>query len=31
MDKGKIVQQGTFDDLIAAEGPFREMARRQLV
>ncbi len=31
MDMGKIVQQGTFDDLIAAEGPFREMARRQLV
>ena len=31
VDKGKILQSGTFDELMAVEGPFREMARRQLV
>lgn len=31
MDKGRILQQGTFDELMAEEGPFREMAQRQLV
>jgi len=31
MDKGKILQSGTFDELMAEDGPFREMARRQLV
>lgn len=31
VDKGRILQSGTFEDLIAVEGPFREMARRQLV
>ena len=31
VEKGKIMQSGSFDDLMAEEGPFREMARRQLV
>lgn len=31
VDKGRILQLGTFEDLMAVEGPFREMARRQLV
>lgn len=31
LDKGRIVQQGTFEELIAREGLFREMARRQLI
>jgi hypothetical protein len=25
------VQSGTFDELVAAEGPFRELVRRQLL
>jgi len=29
-DKGKIVQQGTYQDLISQPGPFQEQARRQL-
>ncbi|MEX2312034.1 MAG: NHLP bacteriocin export ABC transporter permease/ATPase subunit, partial [Rhodospirillales bacterium] len=31
VDKGKILQSGTFEELMAEEGPFKEMARRQLV
>jgi ABC-type bacteriocin/lantibiotic exporter with double-glycine peptidase domain len=31
LDKGRVVQQGTFEELIAQEGLFREMARRQMV
>ena len=31
MDKGKILQSGTFDELMSVEGPFKEMAHRQLV
>lgn len=31
MELGRIVQSGTFAQLIAIEGPFQEMARRQLV
>lgn len=30
-DKGRIVQDGTYQDLIARPGPFQELARRQLV
>jgi ABC-type bacteriocin/lantibiotic exporter with double-glycine peptidase domain len=30
-DGGRIVQSGTYDQLIAAKGPFAELARRQLV
>jgi NHLM bacteriocin system ABC transporter ATP-binding protein len=29
-DKGRIVQQGTYHDLISQPGPFQEQARRQL-
>jgi len=25
------VQSGTFDELVSAEGPFRELVRRQLL
>jgi ABC-type multidrug transport system fused ATPase/permease subunit len=31
LDKGRVVQQGAFEELIAREGLFREMARRQMV
>ncbi len=31
MELGRIVQVGTFEQLIAVGGPFQEMARRQLV
>ncbi|MCP1358502.1 NHLP bacteriocin export ABC transporter permease/ATPase subunit [Aneurinibacillus migulanus] len=31
MDKGKIVQQGTYEELLAQEGLFARMARRQVV
>ena len=31
LDKGRLVQSGTFDDLVAAEGPFRRLAARQLI
>jgi ATP-binding cassette subfamily C protein len=27
---GRVVQEGTFDDLLTQEGPFRELAARQL-
>lgn len=30
LDRGRIVQQGTFDELMAVEGPFRELAQRQI-
>ncbi len=30
MDRGRIVDQGRYDELVAREGPFRELARRQL-
>ncbi|MEO1653824.1 MAG: ATP-binding cassette domain-containing protein, partial [Bacteroidota bacterium] len=29
-DKGRIVQSGTYDELMAVEGPFRELAARQI-
>ena len=29
-DKGKIVQQGTYDELISQEGTFAELAKRQI-
>ncbi len=29
MQSGKVVEQGTFDELIATEGVFRELVRRQ--
>jgi ATP-binding cassette subfamily C protein len=31
VDKGEIVQKGTYSDLISQEGAFAELARRQLV
>jgi ATP-binding cassette subfamily C protein len=31
MSKGRIVQQGTYDDLLETEGLFRNLAERQLV
>jgi len=31
MEAGRVVEQGDFDSLIAADGPFAEMAKRQLV
>jgi ABC-type multidrug transport system fused ATPase/permease subunit len=30
-DKGKVAQNGTYDELMKAKGPFVEFARRQLV
>ncbi len=30
LDAGPVVQEGTFDELMAADGPFRELAARQL-
>jgi NHLM bacteriocin system ABC transporter ATP-binding protein len=30
LDHGRIVEQGTYDELISASGPFAELARRQL-
>jgi len=31
MESGRVVQEGTFDDLVRVEGRFREMARRQML
>jgi NHLM bacteriocin system ABC transporter ATP-binding protein len=31
LDQGRIVQSGKFDELIKAEGPFAELAKRQLL
>jgi len=31
LDRGRIVQQGTFRDLAAAQGPFAAMLARQVV
>jgi ABC-type multidrug transport system fused ATPase/permease subunit len=31
MDEGKVVQQGTYEELIALPGHFAELVRRQLV
>ena len=31
MDKGQIVQSGTFDELMEQEGPFKELASRQMI
>jgi NHLM bacteriocin system ABC transporter ATP-binding protein len=30
LDQGRIVEQGSYDELISAAGPFAELARRQL-
>jgi ABC-type multidrug transport system fused ATPase/permease subunit len=30
-DKGRVVQAGTYDELVNAEGPFAEFARKQLL
>ena len=30
MEEGRIVQSGNFTELLAVEGPFKEMARRQM-
>ena len=31
LDRGKIVQEGSFQELIDQPGPFAEFARRQLL
>jgi ATP-binding cassette subfamily C protein len=31
MDRGQVVEEGTFDTLLAAGGLFADLARRQLV
>ena len=31
LSRGEVVQSGTFDEMVAAEGPFRELVRRQLL
>jgi ABC-type multidrug transport system fused ATPase/permease subunit len=31
LSAGEVVQTGRFDDLASAEGPFRELVRRQLL
>jgi ATP-binding cassette subfamily C protein CydCD len=31
MEAGRIVQSGNFAELVAVDGPFKEMARRQMV
>ena len=31
LQDGRVVQTGTFDDLLETEGPFRELVRRQMV
>lgn len=31
LDKGRIVQSGTYEELMSVEGVFKELARRQLV
>ena len=31
LEKGKIAQMGRFEDLVAVEGPFRKLAKRQMV
>ena len=30
LQKGRVVQQGSFDELMAQEGAFQDMARRQM-
>jgi len=31
LEKGKVVQMGRFDELVAVEGPFQKLAKRQMV
>ena len=31
MDRGRVIQSGSYDDLMAADGVFRDLATRQLV
>ena len=31
MDQGKIVEEGTYEELLAKDGPFAEMVARQRV
>jgi ABC-type bacteriocin/lantibiotic exporter with double-glycine peptidase domain len=31
LDKGRVAQSGRYDDLIKAQGPFAEFAKRQLI
>jgi ABC-type multidrug transport system fused ATPase/permease subunit len=31
LERGRIVQQGTFAELLEQPGPFRELAQRQMV
>jgi ATP-binding cassette subfamily C protein len=30
LEAGRLVQQGTYDELISAPGPFADLAKRQL-
>jgi len=29
LDAGRVVDQGTYDELVSRPGPFRELAQRQ--
>ena len=31
LEKGRVVQIGRFDELVAVEGPFKKLAQRQMV
>jgi len=31
LEKGKIVEDGTYDELIALDGKFAELAKRQML
>ena len=31
LDAGRVAQTGSFDELLAAEGPFRQLVQRQLL
>ena len=31
LEKGRVVQVGRFEDLVAVEGPFKKLAQRQMV
>jgi ABC-type multidrug transport system fused ATPase/permease subunit len=31
LDRGRIVETGTYDELVARDGPFHRLAQRQLL
>lgn len=31
LEKGRVVQRGRFDELVAVEGPFQKLRKRQMV